>query len=66
MTVVNYLLYSTNYSNYAAIINENYATLDLKPVDKLDLYVSFSEIPSEMGFFRQLLRVTVIDYMIIH
>lgn len=49
-----------------AIINENYATLDLKPVDKLDLYVSFSEIPSEMGFFRQLLRVTVIDYMIIH
>lgn len=46
-----------------AIINVNYATLELKAMDKLDLYVAFNEIPTEMGFFRQVLRVTVIDYM---
>ncbi|KAI9365850.1 hypothetical protein BD770DRAFT_377378 [Pilaira anomala] len=46
-----------------AIINENYATLELKPMDKLDSYVAFNEIPAEMGFFRQVLRVAVIDYL---
>ncbi|GAN07519.1 conserved hypothetical protein [Mucor ambiguus] len=46
-----------------AIISENYATLELKPMDKLDLYVAFNEIPTEMGFFRQVLRVVVIDYL---
>lgn len=47
----------------SAIINENYATLELKPIDKLDSYVAFNEIPAEMGFFRQVLRVAVIDYL---
>ncbi|KAG1119927.1 hypothetical protein G6F42_012866 [Rhizopus arrhizus] len=46
-----------------SIISENYATLELKPMDKLDLYVAFNEIPTEMGFFRQVLRVVVIDYL---
>jgi hypothetical protein len=46
-----------------AIINENYATLELKPMDKIHLYVAFNEIPAEMGFFRQILRVAVIDYL---
>lgn len=46
-----------------SIISENYATLELKPMDKLDLYVAFNEIPAEMGFFRQVLRVVVIDYL---
>ncbi|KAI7895712.1 uncharacterized protein EV154DRAFT_494685 [Mucor mucedo] len=46
-----------------AIINVNYATLELKAMDKLDSYVSFNEIPAEMGFFRQVLRVVVIDYL---
>ncbi|KAL9544274.1 hypothetical protein MBANPS3_007709 [Mucor bainieri] len=46
-----------------AIISENYATLELKPMDKLDMYVAFNEIPAEMGFFRQVLRVVVIDYL---
>ncbi|KAK4519064.1 uncharacterized protein ATC70_009294 [Mucor velutinosus] len=46
-----------------AIISEKYATLELKPMDKLDLYVAFNEIPTEMGFFRQVLRVVVIDYL---
>jgi hypothetical protein len=32
-------------------------------MDKLDLYVAFNEIPAEMGFFRQVLRVVVIDYL---
>lgn len=32
-------------------------------MDKLDSYVAFNEIPAEMGFFRQVLRVTVIDYL---
>lgn len=46
-----------------AIINENYASLELKPMDKLDFYVPFNEIPTEMGFFRQVLRVVTIDYL---
>jgi hypothetical protein len=46
-----------------AIINEHYATLELKPMDKLDFYIAFNEIPAEMGFFRQVLRVVVIDYL---
>ncbi|KAI9469989.1 MAG: hypothetical protein EXX96DRAFT_588317 [Benjaminiella poitrasii] len=45
------------------VINENYATLELLPLDKLDSYISFNEIPTEMGFFRQVLRVAVIDYL---
>jgi hypothetical protein len=32
-------------------------------MDKLDLYVAFNEIPTEMGFFRQVFRVVVIDYL---
>lgn len=32
-------------------------------MDKLDLYVAFNEIPTEMGFFRQVLRVVVNDYL---
>lgn len=32
-------------------------------MDKLDFYVAFNEIPIEMGFFRQALRVVVIDYL---
>ncbi|KAI8646828.1 hypothetical protein BD408DRAFT_409279 [Parasitella parasitica] len=46
-----------------AIIRENYSTLQLKSMDKLDSYVAFNEVPVEMGFFRQLLRVVVIDYL---
>ncbi|KAI8371230.1 hypothetical protein EDC96DRAFT_501897 [Choanephora cucurbitarum] len=45
------------------IINEHYATLELKPMNKLDFYLPFNEIPGEMGFFRQVLRVVVSDYM---
>lgn len=62
--MLNWLRVITNpHFFYLAIINENYATLELKSMDKLESYVAFSEIPSEMGFFRQLLRVTVIDYL---
>jgi hypothetical protein len=32
-------------------------------MDKLDFYIAFNEIPSEMGFFRQVLRVVVTDYL---
>ena len=32
-------------------------------MERLDVYIAYSEIPSEMGFFRQLLRVVVIDYL---
>ncbi|CAO3618176.1 unnamed protein product [Mucor fragilis] len=46
-----------------SVISENYATLELRPMDKLDLYVAFNEIPTEMGFFRQVLRVVVNDYL---
>ncbi|KAI8380721.1 hypothetical protein BD560DRAFT_431913 [Blakeslea trispora] len=46
-----------------AIINEHYATLGLKPMNKLDFYLPFNEIPGDMGFFRQVLRVVVSDYM---
>ncbi|CEP15245.1 hypothetical protein [Parasitella parasitica] len=46
-----------------AIIRENYATLELKSMDTLDSYIAFNEVPVEMGFFRQLLRVVAIDYL---
>lgn len=49
---------------YIAVINENYATLELKPMNKLeDYFVVFNEIPNEMGFFRQVLRIAVTDYL---
>ncbi|KAI9018618.1 hypothetical protein CLU79DRAFT_761163 [Phycomyces nitens] len=44
------------------IINENYATLDLAPMDKLDMFSIYNEVPAEMGFFRQVLRTVVSDY----
>ena len=50
-------------SHSLAIINEHYATLGLKPMNKLDFYLPFNEIPGDMGFFRQVLRVVVSDYM---
>ncbi|KAI8987767.1 hypothetical protein BDF20DRAFT_985180 [Mycotypha africana] len=46
-----------------SVINENYATLELKRTDKVDSYIMFKEIPNEMGFFRYLLRIAVVDYM---
>ncbi|KAI7899470.1 uncharacterized protein BX663DRAFT_521020 [Cokeromyces recurvatus] len=46
-----------------SVINENYATLELKPMDKLDSYIVFNEIPMEMGFFRQIVRMAVTDYL---
>ncbi|KAG0169820.1 hypothetical protein DFQ29_009532 [Apophysomyces sp. BC1021] len=44
------------------IINENYNTLELIPMEKLDHYAPYNEIPTEMGFFCQLLRTCVSDY----
>lgn len=44
------------------IINENYNTLELVPMEKLDQFTPYNEIPGEMGYFCQLLRTCVIDY----
>jgi hypothetical protein len=43
------------------VIKENYDTLELRPAERLDQYNAYSEIPSEMGFFRNILRVAAID-----
>lgn len=46
-----------------ALIQEHFATLSLEPVDKLDHFTPYNEIPNEMGYFRYLLRIVVGDYM---
>ncbi|KAI8339698.1 hypothetical protein BC941DRAFT_501151 [Chlamydoabsidia padenii] len=45
-----------------ALIQEHFATLSLEPVDKLDHFTPYNEIPNEMGYFRYLLRIVVGDY----
>ncbi|CAO3595570.1 unnamed protein product [Absidia cylindrospora] len=46
-----------------ALIQEHFATLSLMPMDKLDHFTPYNEIPNEMGYFRYLLRIVVGDYM---
>ncbi|KAI8993533.1 hypothetical protein BDB01DRAFT_847396 [Pilobolus umbonatus] len=46
-----------------SIINHNYATLELSPISNINTCAAYTEIPSEMGFFRQTLRIAVKDYL---
>lgn len=45
----------------AVVIKENYDTLELRATDRLDQHSPYSEIPAEMPFFRNILRVATID-----
>ncbi|KAI9315888.1 hypothetical protein BX666DRAFT_2028128 [Dichotomocladium elegans] len=47
----------------AAVIKDNYSTLELKPVPKADQHTPYNEISGEMGFFRQVLRTATTDYI---
>ncbi|KAI8089999.1 uncharacterized protein BX664DRAFT_334428 [Halteromyces radiatus] len=46
-----------------ALIQEHFATLTLAPMDKLEQFSPYTEIPNEMGYFRYLLRMVVGDYL---
>ncbi|CAG8794811.1 19693_t:CDS:10 [Gigaspora margarita] len=45
-----------------AIINANYDSLNLITPEKLDIYISYSEIPYHVPFVRQILRLVVEDF----
>ncbi|GAB5593004.1 hypothetical protein Unana1_07904 [Umbelopsis nana] len=45
----------------SVVIKENYDTLELRATDRLDQHSPYSEIPAEMPFFRNILRVAAID-----
>lgn len=45
------------------VIKNNYDSLELAPVGKLEQYIPYVELPIEMGFFRQVLRTATRDYM---
>ncbi|KAI8064346.1 hypothetical protein BC940DRAFT_348649 [Gongronella butleri] len=45
-----------------ALIQRHFDTLSLAPMDKLDHFTPYNEIPHEMPFFRFLLRIVVNDY----
>ncbi|RIB30210.1 hypothetical protein C2G38_2153239 [Gigaspora rosea] len=45
-----------------SIINANYDSLNLITPEKLDIYISFSEIPYHVPFVRQILRMVVEDF----
>ncbi|KAI8145127.1 hypothetical protein BJV82DRAFT_655834 [Fennellomyces sp. T-0311] len=47
-----------------AVIKDNFDTLQLAPVEKVERYTSYSELPAEMGFFRQVLRTATTDYIV--
>ncbi|KAI8367579.1 uncharacterized protein BYT42DRAFT_131682 [Radiomyces spectabilis] len=44
------------------IIHDNYGTLELAPMGKLDSVGGYKEAPAEMGFLRHMLRIAVEDY----
>ncbi|KAI7858246.1 hypothetical protein BDC45DRAFT_499180 [Circinella umbellata] len=46
-----------------AVIKDNYDTLELSPVEKVERYTSYTELPAEMAFFRQVLRMATTDYI---
>ncbi|CAG8467056.1 7036_t:CDS:10 [Scutellospora calospora] len=50
------------YENITAIINANYDSLNLITPEKLDNYASYSEIPYNVPFARQVLRLVVEDF----
>ncbi|KAF0504530.1 DUF1741-domain-containing protein [Gigaspora margarita] len=45
-----------------SIINANYDSLNLITPEKLDIYISYSEIPYHVPFVRQVLRLVVEDF----
>ena len=47
-----------------SVIKDNYDTLHLSPVEKVERYTSYAELPAEMGFFRQVLRTATADYIV--
>ena len=48
---------------FIAVIKDNYDTLQLSPVEKVERYTSYTELPAEMAFFRQVLRTATTDYI---
>ncbi|KAI9494896.1 hypothetical protein BDB00DRAFT_816251 [Zychaea mexicana] len=48
-----------------SVIENNYDTLQLAPMDKVEKYTSYTELPAEMAFFRQVLRTVTTDYVVL-
>ncbi|KAI9248589.1 hypothetical protein BDA99DRAFT_525091 [Phascolomyces articulosus] len=46
------------------VIKDNYDTLQLAPIEKVERYTSYTELPAEMAFFRQILRIATTDYIV--
>lgn len=42
-------------------IYEYHDKLELRPAEKLEQFNSYSEVPGEMAFFRNMLRIAAID-----
>jgi hypothetical protein len=43
------------------VIKDNYDTLELKSSERLEQFSPYNEIPREMPFFRNVLRVAAMD-----